>query len=131
MADFIACHNQSYIAKYDIVNELKPGGTFLLNCNWPDAGLEAHLPNKVKRLLAERKAKFYTIDANAAAEAIGLGNRTNSVLQAAFFKLSGVLPVDQAVDYMKAAIQKDLRTEGGKGGQYELRRRGRGADGPP
>ncbi len=114
MADFIACHNQSYIAKYDIVNELKEGGIFLLNCNWSDADLEAHLPNKVKRLLAERKAKFYTIDAGAAAQAIGLGNRTNSVLQAAFFKLSGVLPVDQAVDYMKAAIQKTYGRKGDK-----------------
>ena len=114
MADFIACHNQSYIAKYDIVNELKEGGTFLLNCNWSDENLEAHLPNKVKRLLSKRKAKFYTIDANAAAGAIGLGNRTNSVLQAAFFKLSGVLPVDQAVDYMKAAIQKTYGRKGDK-----------------
>ena len=112
MADFIACHNQSYISKYDIVNELKEGGTFLLNCNWSDADLESHLPNKVKRLLARRRAKFYVIDANAAAGAIGLGNRTNSVLQAAFFKLSGVLPVDEAVDYMKAAIRKTYGRKG-------------------
>ena len=76
--------------------------------------MEVRLPNKVKRLLAERKARFYTIDANAAAEAIGLGNRTNSVLQAAFFQLSGVLPVDQAVDYMKAAIQKTYGRKGDK-----------------
>ena len=106
MADFIACHNQSYISKYDIVTELKEGGTFLLNCSWTDAELETHLPNKVKRLLAQRKAKFFTIDATRIAGEIGLGNRTNSVLQAAFFKLSGVLPVDEAVDYMKEAIKK-------------------------
>ena len=112
MADFISCHNQSYIAKYEIVNELKEGGTFLLNCNWSGKDLEARLPNRVKRLLAERRARFYTIDANAAAEAIGLGNRTNSVLQAAFFKLSGVLPVEEAVEYMKAAIRKTYGRKG-------------------
>ena len=114
MADFIACHNQSYMAKYDIVTELKEGGTFLLNCGWSDSELETHLPNKVKRLLAQRKAKFYTIDATRIAGEIGLGNRTNSVLQAAFFKLSGVLPVDEAVDYMKEAIKKTYGRKGDK-----------------
>ncbi len=114
MADFIACHNQSYIPKYDIVTELKPGGTFLLNCSWPAEELEAHLPNKVKRLLAERKARFFTIDATRIAGELGLGNRTNSVLQSAFFKLSGVLPIDQAVDYMKTAIQKTYGHKGDK-----------------
>ena len=114
MADFIACHNQSYISKYDIVTELKEEGTFLLNCSWTDAELETHLPNKVKRLLAQRKAKFFTIDATRIAAEIGLGNRTNSVLQAAFFKLSGVLPVDEAVDYMKEAIKKTYGRKGDK-----------------
>ncbi len=114
MADFIACHNQSYIPKYDIVTELKPGGTFLLNCNWSDADLDVHLPNKVKRLLAQRKAKFYTIDATDIAEGLGLGNRTNTVLQAAFFKLAGILPVDQVVGYMKDAIEKTYGRKGDK-----------------
>ncbi|MDO4316419.1 MAG: pyruvate:ferredoxin (flavodoxin) oxidoreductase, partial [Oscillospiraceae bacterium] len=114
MADFIACHNQSYMAKYDIVTELKEGGTFLLNCSWSDEELETHLPSKVKRLLAQRKAKFYTIDATRIAGEIGLGNRTNSVLQAAFFKLSGVLPTEQAVDYMKEAIKKTYGRKGDK-----------------
>ena len=114
MADFIACHNQSYISKYDIVTELKEEGTFLLNCSWSDAELETHLPNKVKRLLAQRKAKFFTIDSTRIAAEIGLGNRTNSVLQAAFFKLSGVLPVDEAVDYMKEAIKKTYGRKGDK-----------------
>ncbi len=112
MADFIACHNQSYIPKYDIVTELKPGGTFLLNCNWAPEELEKHLPNKVKRLLAQRDAKFYIIDATDIAERLGLGSHTNSVLQAAFFKLSGVLPVDEAVGYMKAAIKKTYDRKG-------------------
>ncbi len=114
MADFIACHNQSYIPKYDIVTELKPGGTFLLNCNWSDGDLETHLPNKVKRLLAQRKAKFYTIDATDIADDLGLGNRTNTVLQAAFFKLAGILPVDQVVGYMKSAIEKTYGRKGDK-----------------
>nr|WP_298032606.1 pyruvate:ferredoxin (flavodoxin) oxidoreductase [uncultured Dysosmobacter sp.] len=114
MADFVACHNQSYIAKYDIVNEIKEGGTFLLNCGWSDEDLERHLPNKVKRLLAQRHVKFYTIDATRIAGEIGLGNRTNSVLQSAFFKLSGVLPTDQAVEYMKDAIKKTYGRKGDK-----------------
>ncbi len=114
MADFVACHNQSYISRYDIVNEIKEGGVFLLNCIWPEEELEKHLPNKVKRLLAQRHIKFYIIDATDIAEKIGLGNRTNSVLQSAFFKLSGVLPIDEAVGYMKDAIQK---TYGRKGDQ--------------
>ena len=114
MADFIAVHNESYIAKYDIASELKPGGIFLLNCQWAPDGVEMHLPNRVKRLLAERKAKFYIINATKIAEEIGLGNRTNSVLQAAFFKLSSVLPTDDAVNYMKNAIDKTYRHKGEK-----------------
>ena len=104
MADFVACHNESYIKKYDIVNEIKEGGTFLLNTVWTDEQLERELPNKVKRILAERRIRFYTIDATEIAHKIGLGNRTNTVLQAAFFRLSGVLPIDEAVKYMKDAI---------------------------
>ena len=114
MADFVACHNQSYISRYDIVNEVKEGGTFLLNCGWSDEELEQHLSNKVKRLLAQRKIKFYTIDATKAAADIGLGNRTNTILQSAFFQLSGVLPIDQAVDYMKEAIGKTYGHKGEK-----------------
>ena len=112
MADFVACHNESYVKKYDIVNEIKPGGTFLLNTVWKGDELVANLPNKLKRILAERKIRFYTIDATDIAAEIGLGNRTNTVLQSAFFKLSGVLPIDDAVKYMKDAITK---TSGKKG----------------
>jgi len=114
MADFVACHNQSYISRYDIVNEIKEGGVFLLNCIWSEEELEQHLPNKVKRLLAQRHIRFYIIDATDIAEKIGLGNRTNSVLQSAFFKLSGVLPIDEAVGYMKEAIQKTYGRKGDK-----------------
>ena len=112
MADFVACHNESYMKKYDIVDEIKEGSTFLLNTVWTDEELERELPNRVKRVLARRHIRFYTIDATDIAGRIGLGNRTNTVLQAAFFKLSGVLPIDDAVKYMKDAI---TRTYGKKG----------------
>ncbi len=114
MADFVACHKESYIKTYDIVSEIKPGGTFLLNTSWKGAELEEHLPNKVKRIIAERGIKFYTIDATEIAGELGLGNRTNTVLQSAFFKLSGVLPIDQAVGYMKEAIVKSYSKKGQK-----------------
>ncbi len=113
-ADFIACHNQSYLDKYDIVNELKEGGTFLLNCSWPLEELEQHLPGKVKRQLAEKHAKFYVIDASTIAQEIGLGGRTNTVLQAAFFSLANIIPTEEAVQYMKDAIHKSYFAKGEK-----------------
>ncbi|MPL96550.1 Pyruvate synthase [bioreactor metagenome] len=105
-ADFVACHNPSYVNKYDTVANLKYGGTFLLNCSGDMDGLEKNLPASMKRALAEKHAKFYTIDAIHIARELGLGNRTNTILQAAFFKLSNVIPVDQAVAEMKDAIYK-------------------------
>ena len=112
MADFVACHKQSYMKSFDIVSEIKAGGTFLLNTDWDMAGLEEHLPNRAKRILAQKHIQFYTIDATDIAQQLGLGNRTNTVLQAAFFKLSGVLPLDEAVDYMKKAIVKTYSKKG-------------------
>ncbi len=105
-ADFVACHNPSYVTKYDLAANLKDGGTFLLNCSWDTDGLEQNLPASLKRTLAERHAKLYTIDAIHIARELGLGSRTNTILQAAFFKLSGVIPVDRAVAEMKDAIYK-------------------------
>ena len=105
-ADFAACHNHSYVHKYDMVRNLKEGGTFLLNCPWDEAGLEQNLPASMKRALAEKLARFYTIDAIGIARKLGLGSRTNTVLQAAFFALTGVIPIDQAVAEMKDAIYK-------------------------
>ena len=105
-ADFAACHNPSYVHKYDMVRNLKEGGTFLLNCPWDEAGLEQNLPASMKRALAEKHARFYTIDAIGIARKLGLGSRTNTVLQAAFFALTGVIPIDQAVAEMKDAIYK-------------------------
>ena len=105
-ADFVACHNPSYVHKYDMVKNLKEGGVFLLNCAWDAEGLEKNLPAAMKRALAEKKAKLYTIDAIKIARGLGLGSRTNTILQAAFFKLAGVIPLEQAVTEMKDAIYK-------------------------
>lgn len=89
-----------------MVKNLKESGTFLLNCSWSDAELEAHLPASMRRALAEKNAAFYTIDATSIARELGLGNRTNTILQAAFFKLSAVIPVEQAVSEMQEAIYR-------------------------
>ena len=111
-ADFAACHNQSYIEKYKIVQELKAGGIFLLNCSWNKEQLEKKLPVSVKRFLAQKKIKFYTIDAVKIAKEIGLGSRTNIILQAAFFKLTEIIPLNQAVTYMKQAVEKSYGKKG-------------------
>ena len=105
-ADFVACHNPAYVHKYDMVKNLKEGGVFLLNCAWDAEGLEKNLPAAMKRTLAEKKARFYTIDAIKIARELGLGSRTNTILQAAFFKLANVIPLEQAVAEMKDAIYK-------------------------
>ena len=111
-ADFIACHNQSYVNKYDMLTPLKPGGTFLLNTQWSGEELEKSLPATVKKFLAINKIKFYTIDAVSLASKIGLGGRINTICQAAFFKLANVIPVADAVKYMKKAIDKSYGAKG-------------------
>ncbi len=113
-ADFVACHNQAYMSKYDIVQEVKPGGTFLLNCQWNGEELEKELPAAVKRYIGENGIHFYAINAVKIGKEIGLGNRTNAVLQAAFFKLANIIPIDQAVVYMKEAIRKTYGNKGEK-----------------
>ena len=123
-ADFIACHNQTYLTKYDIIHELKPHGSFLLNCEWTENELEQHVPGEILKYIADNDIKFYIIDANKESQALGLGNRSNMVLQAAFFKLANVIPVEDAVAHMKDAVKKDLRTQGREGRQHEHRRRG-------
>ena len=114
MADFVACHKQAYMALFDMVNEVKPGGTFLLNTRWKGQQLIDNLPNRAKRIMAERNINFYTIDATDIAAEVGLGNRTSTVLQAAFFKLSGVLPIEDAERYMKDAAVKSFSRKGQK-----------------
>ncbi|MCQ2551669.1 MAG: pyruvate:ferredoxin (flavodoxin) oxidoreductase, partial [Clostridia bacterium] len=112
-ADFVACHAPAYLKKYDMVQDVKPGGFFLLNCPWSDDELEAHLPGQVKRYIAENDIQFYTCDAVSVAKRVGLGaRRTNSVLQAAFFKLADIIPIDEAVGYMKEAIVKTYSKKG-------------------
>ena len=111
-ADFIACHNQSYIGQYDIVSELKDGGIFLLNCSHSGAELEEWLPADVKRTLAQKHARFYVIDATAVALRLGLGSHTNTVLQAAFFAATGIVGTAEALEAMKAAARKTYFAKG-------------------
>ena len=113
-ADFVACHNQTYLTKYDIISELKPHGSFLLNCEWTEDQLEQHIPGDILRYIAENDIHFYIIDANKESQALGLGNRSNMVLQAAFFKLAHVIPVEDAVEHMKAAVKKTYGLKGEK-----------------
>ena len=112
-ADFVACHNSAYLQKYDMVQDVKPGGFFLLNCVWNDEELEEHIPAKVKRYIAKNNVQFYTCDAVSIAKEIGLGaRRTNSILQAAFFKLADIIPIDEAEGYMKEMIKKSYGKKG-------------------
>ena len=111
-ADFVACHNQSYLYKYDIVSEIKEGGSFLLNCSWSADELESKLPADVKRTLADKNIKLYIIDGAAIAKKLGLGGFFNMVLQAAFFKTANVIPIDEAVSHMKDAIKKTYAKKG-------------------
>ena len=113
-ADFIACHNQTYLTKYDIISELKPHGSFLLNCEWSESELEQKMPGEILKYIADNDIKFYIIDANKESQALGLGNRSNMVLQAAFFKLANVIPVEDAVAHMKAAVKKTYGLKGDK-----------------
>lgn len=111
-ADFIACSAPSYLDKYDLLAEIKDGGTFLLNCIWSEEELEAHIPASMKRVLADKHVKFYIIDAIDIAKKIGMPGRTNSILQGAFFKLVPILPLEDAVSYMKAAVKKTYEKKG-------------------
>ncbi len=111
-ADFVACHNQAYIRQYDMLKDLKKGGTFLLNCLWKDEEIENVLPAKLKRELAKKEINFYVIDGWEIAERIGLGSRINMIMQAAFFQLTGVIPIDKAVEYLKEGIEKTYKKKG-------------------
>ena len=102
-ADFVACHNPSYVNKYDMVSVLKKGGKFLLNCGWNLDEINRHLPGEVKRYIAENEIEFYTIDGISIAREIGLGGKINTILQAAFFKITGIIPAEDAEKYMKEA----------------------------
>ncbi|MGN0518724.1 MAG: pyruvate:ferredoxin (flavodoxin) oxidoreductase [Acutalibacteraceae bacterium] len=113
-ADFVACHNPSYVDKYDIVDDLKEGGSFLLNCGWDLDELNKRLPGKMKRIIAEKNIKFYTIDGIKIGKEIGLGGRINTILQSAFFKIANIIPAEEAKEYMKAAALKSYGKKGEK-----------------
>ena len=111
-ADFVACHNQSYVRQYDMVQEVKPGGTFLLNTSWTPEELDANLPGKMKRHIAQNGIRLFTVDAVEVAQRVGLGSHINTVLQAAFFQIAGLMPVEEALDYMKDAARKSYARKG-------------------
>lgn len=104
-ANFVACHNPAYVRKYNMVQDLKDGGTFLLNCSWDLEGLEKHLPGQVKKYIADHNIKLYTIDGIKIGKEIGLGGRINTILQSAFFKLANIIQEDKAIELMKAAAK--------------------------
>jgi len=110
--DFVACHVPSYLEKYDMLKGLKDGGTFLLNSIWDEEETINHLPNHMKRYLAEHKIKFYIINATKLAQEIGLGNRTNTIMQSAFFKIADIIPYDKAVEEMRKFIIKSFGRKG-------------------
>jgi len=111
-ADYIACHNPAYVDKYNLLEGIKENGTFVLNCAWTLKEMEDHLPNSLKKIIAEKNLKFYTIDAVKIAEEVGLSGRINMVMQTVFFKLANVLSVDDAIKYLKEAIEKTYAKKG-------------------
>ena len=113
-ADFVACHKPSYVHEYDMVQDVKPGGSFLLNCQWTDEELDQHLPAKMKKYIAENNINFYTIDGVKLGKEIGLGNRINTILQSAFFSIANIIPAEQAIQYMKDAATKSYSKKGQK-----------------
>ena len=113
-ADLVACHNPSYVGRYDLLEGIKPGGIFLLNSTWSAEEMDSRLPADMKRTIATKKLKFYNIDAVKIAQEIGLGSRINVIMQTAFFKIANVIPVDDAVKYIKDSIVKTYGKKGDK-----------------
>ena len=113
-ADFVACHNENFIGEYDIVNEIKKGGSLLLNCSFDENEVDEKLPSHVKKLIADNDIKLYIINATEIAHRLGLGSHTNTVLQAAFFKISKLMDVDKALEHMKEAARKAYFAKGSK-----------------
>ena len=112
-ADFVACHNPSYVTKgYKMVQDVKPGGIFLINCQWTDEELNEHMPAEAKQYIAKNNIRLYTINAIDKAIEIGMGKRTNTILQSAFFRFANVMPIEQAVQYMKEAAKKSYSKKG-------------------
>jgi pyruvate-ferredoxin/flavodoxin oxidoreductase len=114
LADYVACHNPSYVQLYDVLEGIKEGGTFVLNSPWTVEDMEKTLPAQMRRTIARKKLKFYNVDAIKIAESVGLGGRINMIMQTAFFKLSNVLPFDEAISYLKSDIEKTYGNKGEK-----------------
>ncbi len=113
-ADYVACHKEKYVDTYDVLEGIKPGGTFVLNSPWTLAEMETHLPGKMRQTIARKKIQFYNIDAVKIAAEVGLGGRINMIMQTAFFKLANVIPVDEALAYLKGQIKKMFGRKGDK-----------------
>ncbi len=113
-ADFVACHNETYLDKYDMVSEIKPGGSFLINCSYNEDELEKALPNRTKKYIAENGIKLYTINGIGIGKEIGLNNKISTILQAAFFAIANIIPIDEAVEYMKEAARNSYGAKGEK-----------------
>ncbi len=111
-ADFIACHNPSYVDKYNVLEGLKKGGSFLLNCNWTEQDLETKLPAAMKRYIFNNNINFYTLDAVGIAQEIGLGGRINMIMQSAFFKIADIIPLEEAINHLKKAVVKSYGNKG-------------------
>lgn len=113
-ADYIACHNKSFLYNFDILKGLKKNGIFVLNCPWNEQELEDNIPAYVKRYISKNNISFYTIDAISIAQSIGLGGRINMIMQSAFFKLANIIPIEQAVEYLKSSVEKAYGKKGEK-----------------
>ena len=111
-ADFVACHNASYVTRYDVLEGIKDGGVFLLNSPWTVEDMERELPASMKQTIAKKHIRFYNMDAVKLARDVGMGNRINTIMQSAFFKLAEIIPADEAIDYMKAAAKKSYAKKG-------------------
>ena len=111
-ADFVACHNASYVTRYDVLEGIKDGGVFLLNSPWTVEDMERELPASMKQTIAKKHIRFYNMDAVKLAREVGMGNRINTIMQSAFFKLAEIIPADEAIDYMKAAAKKSYAKKG-------------------
>lgn len=111
-ADYIACHNSSYVYHFDLLKGLKKNGTFVLNCQWKEEELEEKIPASIRKYIAENNINFYIIDAVSIAREIGLGGRINMVMQSAFFKLANIIPIEQAVNYLKTSVEKAYGKKG-------------------
>ena len=128
-ADFVACHNASYLLKYNMVQDLKDGGSFLINCDYTDEELEEKLPGQVKKYIADHKIKLYLIDGVSIAKEIGLGGRVNTILQSAFFKIAKIIPEEKAIEFMKKAAKASYEKKGDKIVQMNYAAIERGAEG--